>query len=458
MPHPPVLAKLLRLPGFYAEGGSFNTYFTEDRAAELLTNILGDMNSFFDVNDMKETFVKTIKELFHGANQMSVVYLTLRGHSAFYETLAGAWDDCIAGEVSGEDVKTLMRFFVAARRGFSPPSGNQVQWELTDQVDSWITILAQGHNLGPLQQSTVTMHNAPATVPDLVAGLADTAFALGAPNYDWPPGHFTPQDRALVLDPNVKIILSGVSSFDKQPGKRPALPSASSTPLDAKLWLSYLALAHNTPDKSWALSLLPIGPFKGNKDRAAWKPATGKLSRVCGTWDGLVNKTTDAFDAGKSSVICLLTPWRGTPNQLVQLGKSRNEQQMIWANQCPRQGLVLVLHKVTVQGQHGFEYVLYDPTLHCPRIRGQSWVNASLNHLFQFRQSLQEQVNQLVGGRILRGWAGGRHTSLAGTPDSVQMSSQLISDIVSAPVPNPFDMSEEQWRRLGFSPMQGYQY
>jgi hypothetical protein len=196
---------------------------------------------------------------------------------------------------------------------------------------------------------------------------------------------------------------------------------------------------------------VPIGPFWTTAERVHWKLAAGNCARTLATWDGFIQRANAAFAEGKTSAVGLLTIWLGSAEQVMAAAKASsidNNQTMIWSQKCPRQGLAVILRRITVDGRQGVEYILYDPTLVCPRLRGEPWVKGALSYLFSFRQRLMDEVNKAYGGGLLRKWVGGQQTDLGGEPDSVEMAAAFIRSAISADAADPFDMGEEEWRRI----------
>ncbi|KAK1634090.1 hypothetical protein BDP81DRAFT_494551 [Colletotrichum phormii] len=353
------------------------------------------------------------------------LYGNLRGHSAFYTTVAAELKT--RGELSGEALKDIDEVFVRARRG---DSGDWPKTDLNMAVDTWIYVKDLFAGLPPIKAMSLSAR--PNEMGALTAQFHSTSVAGPADNKLWPPTHFDPHELALIATPELRSVLFGKTP--QTPGNMPMIPSKATLPLDTRAFLCSLALINYQPDSKWNLILAPVSNFRSPMERRQWSIPSGGQSLYC-------------FTSGKVLSIVLATPWFGRPWGAIP---SVDESSL-----CPRLGFAIVLHKYA----DGLELIIFDPISRYAHLKNNPQVKANLSSFFGFRQFIRDNTEAAVQGagrRLIRGWYGGKLEMPANGADSVQLASEWIRLLILAGGhgQDPLAVDDEKWNQWGFEEVQ----
>ncbi|OHE97505.1 hypothetical protein CORC01_07120 [Colletotrichum orchidophilum] len=422
--------KILMQRGFNFPPGPL---FSDRQTVQLiLTAIFGTELSWAENHDMvalSREAEACLLGIFHTLVDRADLYGTLRGHSAFYATVASELNT--RGELTGDALKDLDELYVRARRG------DPGEWRDTDlnlAVDAWISVKDAIATLPPLETLSLTARTN--EMGALVAQFQATSVAGPAQNVpDWPPTHFGPYELALITTPELRSVLFGKTH--QTPGTLPALPSKTTMPLETRAHLCSLALANYRPSSNWNLILTPVANFNGFLERRQWSIPSGGQSLYCFTIEHALVQAVKALESGKVLSIVLATPWFGRtwgaiPSVTEVPGA---ESQQSYAD--------------------GIELIIFDPTARYTHIKTDPQVKTSLFGLFNFRQSIRDNTElamQRAGGRLIRGWYGGKMDTPANGSDSVQLASEWIRLLVlaSSDGQDPLAVDDEKWAQWGF--------
>ncbi|KXH62929.1 hypothetical protein CNYM01_01997 [Colletotrichum nymphaeae SA-01] len=362
--------------------------------------------------------------IFHTLVARADLYGALRGHSAFYATVATELKT--RGELSGDALKDIDEVYVRARRG---DPGEWLKTDLNMAVDAWISVKDMIATLPPLQALSLTAR--PNEMGALTAQFQSASVAGPAENKTWPPAHFDPHELALIATPELRGVLFGKTP--QTPGALPATPSKATLPLDTRAYLCSLALSNYQPDSTWNLVLTPIANFKNQMERRQWSIPSGGQSLYCFSIESALVQAVKAFQNGKAISIGLATPWFGRT----------------W-------GAIPSVDEYA----DGLELIIFDPIARYNHIKNNPQIKASLSSLFAFRQSIRDNTEAAIqgaGGHLIRGWYGGKLEMPANGADSVQLTSEWIRLLVLAGgghSQDPLAVNDEQWAQWGFEEVQ----
>ncbi|KAK1540406.1 hypothetical protein CPAR01_06395 [Colletotrichum paranaense] len=381
---------------------------SDDSTAHLVLTAIFGTELPWDENDMatlnREAGACLVR-VFNTLVGRADLFGTLRGHPAFYATVATELNT--RGELTGDALKAL------------------------DEVYSMPVLRSRTPSrlFRPCRHSLTARPN---DISALTAQLQGTDIAEPGQNMPaWPPSHFSPNEIALLAKPDLRAVLFGKTP--QNPGASPPLPNKTTMPLETRAFLCSLALAKNEPNSKWTLALVPIGHFKDNMERRQWYNPSGGQSSNCFTVENSMIQAINAFRAGKNTYIALATPWFGRT----------------WG----------AIPSVDDYGD-GIELIIFDPIVRYPHIMNNPQIKASLSRLFSFRQSIHDNIEaaiQRAGGRLIREWYGGKLEAPANGADSVQLASEWIRLLVLADVgqiPDPLAVDDEQWAQWGFEEVQ----
>ncbi|KXH63544.1 hypothetical protein CSAL01_08004 [Colletotrichum salicis] len=376
-----------------------------------------------DMVDMDREAEVCLLRIFHTLVDRADLYGTLRGHSAFYATVAAELKT--RGELSGDAIKDIDEVYVRARRA-NPP--DRLKTDLNMAVDTWIYVRDLFAGLPPLH--AVSLSARPNEMGALTAQLQSTSVAGRADNMRWPPTHFDPHELALIATPELRSVLFGKTP--QTPGNMPMIPSKATLPLDTRAFLCSLALTNYQIDSKWNLILAPVSNFRSSMERRQWSIPSGGQSLYCFTVENAMTQAIKAFQSGKVLSIVLATPW---------FGRS-------W-------GAIPSVDEYA----DGLELIIFDPISRYAHVNNNPQVKANLSILFGFRQSIRDNTEAAVqgaGGRLIRGWYGGKLETPADDADSVQLASEWIRLLVLAGghSKDPLAIDDEKWNQWGFEEVQ----
>ncbi|KAL0778485.1 hypothetical protein CaCOL14_006138 [Colletotrichum acutatum] len=321
--------------------------------------------------------------IFHTLAARADLYGALRGHSAFYATVATELKT--RGELSGDALKDIEEVYA-------------------------LSLTARPNEMGAL-----------------TAQFQGASVAGPAENKSWPPARFDPHEFALIATPELRDVLFGKTP--QTPGALPATPNKATLPLDTRAYLCSLALSNYQPDSTWNLILTPIANFKSQMERRQWAiPSDGQSLYYFSIENALV-QAVKIFQHGKAISIALATPWFGRT----------------W-------GAIPSVDEYA----DGLELINFDPIARYNHIKNSPQIRASLSSLFDFRQSIRDNTEAAIqgaGGRLIRGWYGGKLEMPANGADSVQLASgwnRLLVLAGGGHVQDPLAVDDERWAQWGF--------
>ncbi|KAL2878488.1 hypothetical protein SGCOL_006198 [Colletotrichum sp. CLE4] len=107
----------------------------------------------------------------------------------------------------------------------------------------------------------------------------------------------------------------------------------------------------------------------------------------------------------------------------------------------------------------GLELIIFDPISRYAHVKNNPQVKANLSGLYGFRQSIRDNTEaavQSAGGRLIRGWYGGKLEMPADGADSVQLASEWIRLLVLAGGhgQDPLAVDGEKRNQWGFEEVQ----
>ncbi|KAI8304924.1 hypothetical protein K4K61_005801 [Colletotrichum sp. SAR11_59] len=401
------------------------------------------------INQLSQDVYTALLQIFHSLFDRADLYGALRGHEAFYSTIAS--EIITKGNLNGDLIRVLDQTYTAARRQYT---GFPQDTDLNNAVDAWIQVQDAFAGLPALQ--TISLTARPNDIGALMAQLQGTSITGANTNASvWPPAHFLPQDIGVISSKNLRSLLYGRTT--QTPGQLPLHPTKNTLPLEVRGFLCSLAPGNFQPTSVWQLALNPAAQFQDTNDRRLWAKATGGESMHCFTVDAAMKRAMDDFSSDKSVSIALLTPWFGRPWGSVPSidslpgGSQGQTQQQLWSNICPRIGFGLAVHKID---GNNFELVLFDPIRRYIHIKNDQLVKANQMAIFGFRQTIQEKVQNAVhaaGGRLIRVWYGG-YVAMDNGADSVQLASEWVRQVVVAggPGQDPLAIDDAAWVQSGF--------
>ncbi|KAH0436504.1 hypothetical protein CcaCcLH18_04310 [Colletotrichum camelliae] len=436
--------------GFYFPSGAIIA--DRDAVRQIMDAVVpGDWQTAKDdqFDDLRQEMYAALLQIFHCLVDHADLYGALRGHEAFYSTIAS--EITTKGELNGDLVRVLEQTYTAARRRYT---GHPKDTDLTDAVDAWIQVQDAFAGL-PAPQS-FSLAARPTDLGALMSQLQITS--ITDPNAlasVWPPAYFIPEDIGIISIKTLRSLLNGRTP--QTPGQLPDLPTKNTLPLQTRGFLCSLALGNFQPTSTWQLVLTPVVQFQDASDRRLWDKATGGESMFCFTIEMAVKTAMDILSSGKSLSVALLTPWFGRPWGSVPSidslsgGSAGQTQQQLWSGMCPRMGFGLAIHKI---GGTNVELVLFDPIRRYDHIKNDQLVKANQMTIFRFRQTIQEKVQNAVhaaGGRLIRVWYGG-YVAMDNGADSVQLASEWVRQVVVAggPGQDPLAVDDATWVQSGF--------
>ncbi|KAJ5013785.1 hypothetical protein K4K57_002312 [Colletotrichum sp. SAR 10_99] len=445
-----IAKRVLGQKGFYFPSG--HIIADQDTVRQIMDAVVpGDWQTAKDdqFDDLRQEMYTALLQIFHCLVDHADLYGALRGHEAFYSTIAS--QITTKGDFNGDLVRVLEQTYPAARRQYT---GLPKDTGLTDAVDAWIQVQDAFASLPALQSFSLAARLT--DIGALMSQLQNTSIAgPDAPASVWPPTYFIPEDIGIMSTKNLRSLLYGRTP--QTPGQLPGLPTKNTLPLQTRGFLCSLALGNFEPTSTWQLALTPVTQFQDANDRRLWGKATGGESMFCFTIDMAVKAAIDALSSGKSLSISLLTPWFGRPWGSVPSvdslpgGSSGQTQQQLWSSMCPRIGFGLAIHKL---GGNNLELVLFDPIRRYTHIKNDQLVKANQMAIFGFRQTIQEKAQNAVhaaGGRLIRVWYGG-YVAIDNGADSVELASEWVRQVVVAggPGQDPLAVGDAVWIQSGF--------
>lgn len=437
-----VVRSLVRRKGFtFPQGELFGDRHT---MCKILRGVFGDKRVTSDnLPESAEQWEDALTVLFHHLVDRGDTYCLLRGHDAFYDTLAAEFPG--DGDLTGDLLKTLEVYYVDGRKAYQGIVNHNSR--LVQAVDAWIQVKDATSSLPPLQSFSLSAR--PTGVEGIISSLQKVDINSTS---SWPPSYFNADEVTIISMNYLRPLLHGRTP--ENPGSLPTTPNNKTNPKDIRGFLCALALMHYNAHSMWNLGLRPAAQFAASSESFHWSTASGGESRFCITLQRCMADAVAFLKSGKVMSISLATPWFGrtwgsipcVDDLLNAAGKSQED---VWSALCPRQGFAIVLHK---QGTD-VELVVFDPIHRYDYVKTDPIVKSNLMAIFSFRQAIQENARKAVedaGGRIVRAWYGGRMDAVDGQ-DSVQMASDWIRQlVVASTTSDPLAISDSDWARLGF--------
>ncbi|WYZ41175.1 hypothetical protein EsH8_V_000070 [Colletotrichum jinshuiense] len=405
-----------------------------------------------------------LTDVFHVLLDRTKLYIAVRGHSVFYDTVA--LELRTRGGITAEIVKILDDSYTEARRQYHQGKYQQGKSRITDlavTVDAWIRVRDVVAELPALQ--TISLAVRSDNMGALTSGLENTSIndsddAGGGSEPSWPPAYFAPKDAAIISSKNLRARLVGKTP--QTPGSLPPLPTKNTLPTETRVFLCSLLLMNYQPTSTWKLAPAPVAQMMNTQERWLWSDVSGGESCVCFSVDVFAKEAAGALRSGKDLYIALATPWFGrTWGSIPSIaGPLRGavdittRQALLWSSLCPRLGFAIVLHRYA----DGFELVIFDPIARYDHVKSDPNVKASMAFIFAFRQAVRDETEravQEVGGRLVRGWYGGRLGAVADGTDSVQLCSEWIHGLVAdGRDRDPLAVADDVWAQWGFEEIQ----
>ncbi len=191
-----------------------------------------------------------------------------------------------------------------------------------------------------------------------------------APTSIWPPCYFRPLDIVVLGEQSVREKLYGVNChFSAVEEFKPQYPTDQSGPIDARRYLSWLALATQKQSSKISLFLTPVA-FMTHEERQEWYENTGHKSRYYATINDFVEYAK--HEIGRSStgyskdhVLALVTPWFFDIEQVKIEAEKRNiDIPAAWKLVCFRAGLAFCLSKAKwVRNSYKYRLLIFRPRL-----------------------------------------------------------------------------------------------
>ncbi|KAI0483248.1 hypothetical protein GGR56DRAFT_671028 [Xylariaceae sp. FL0804] len=382
--------------------------------------------------------------------------------------MAGLLAVCLQQEDNAEwpmehkDIGQTVGVFVSARRRFLSLASTgetdvgEGSSSLCGLLDRWIRIadeIAIAHARPTRGARTLV---APKDV-DLGARLQ--GMSLGA--VIWPPAHFHHFDVAILGENTIRKQLFGINTGRTAEHEiEPQYPHDQSPVMEVRKYLCWLSLTQTTSDSKISLFLTPVA-FSTHEERQRWHKATGHKSRLYATVDEFIEYADNELES-REHVMCLFTPWFFEIDALVRDAAARNEAvPVVWEKTCFRCGMMLVLskakeaRKANQDGEQKYRRLVFKPeSPHYP------WAMEPTS-----RREMQRQWMAKVLGAIdkefemMEAWTGGRaakhrRPSRAVAPDSVEASSEIITEIMEDVTTLP--SSEGMLKERGFSLLRPY--
>ncbi|KAF9880585.1 hypothetical protein CkaCkLH20_01627 [Colletotrichum karsti] len=452
-----VFKRVMCHKGFRLPSG--NLFSTQDQTSFLMTAMFGNNPSAviasMGVGVAYQKVEAILVDVFSGLIDKAELYRAIRGHMAFYETVAN--EVKTDGDFTGEVVKMIEELYVTGRQNNTAATHHENR--LTTVVDAWIKTRTAVDKLPPPQQFTLASH--PTAVDALTSDISE--FNIGpADQPAWPPAFFNENEIVLLSKPDLRHVLFGRDM--NSTATLPKLPYTGGPPLNTRAYLCCLALQNYNRDSKWRLTLTPVANFTNPRQRWDWSDASNGGSRICWTVKALFKNCIDSFQMGKTFCIGLATPWFGSPWASIPRADGPQNttglsQHQIWSNFCPRMGFAIVLH----EHADGLELIIFDASSNYPHIKNSSQMKGNKMAIFGFRNLVRTTAEKAVkeaGGRLVRGWHGGKVSLADGddgsTADSVQLASEWIRQLIVAGRngEDPLSVDDDTWAQWGFDPVE----
>ncbi|KAI0972744.1 hypothetical protein F4678DRAFT_471691 [Xylaria arbuscula] len=177
---------------------------------------------------------------------------------------------------------------------------------------------------------------------------------------DQPPTYFGQLDLTVLGEKRVREKLYGIDrDFTAEELIKPEYPHNQSDPINARLYLSWLALTTQDEKKSKSSLFLTPVAFMDHEEQQAWYQTTGHKSRYYATIDDFIEYATHqiGFIPGQSGdipsylktknhVLALMTPWFFDIDEVESSSKLHSMSvQAMWEKRCVRSGMAFLLSK-----------------------------------------------------------------------------------------------------------------
>ncbi|KAK7978731.1 hypothetical protein PG988_006221 [Apiospora saccharicola] len=270
----------------------------------------------------------------------------------------------------------------------------------------------------------ITLKPQPSSRPSMLRGLRPNSGIRAAENTLWPPAHFSSLDIAHLCQHDVHTALYGITP--QSPGSAPAYPTDQDGPLPPlRRFLAYENLTQNKPGSAWALYPAPVA-FLANQTRVDWRS---------------IRTASNA-----SSAFSPLQFYE--PGDVMALSGGHFALPVTWEQNCFRSGMVVIIEKdgKTDNGRAWkYQVVVFQPQApRYPRAAPSGPAqnqkrNQFVDKLFKDIASTLRQVSGCwIGGTLKPDDGSGVDNAAAIAargvqPDSVELSSNLISELTEDP-------------------------
>ncbi|KAI1412562.1 hypothetical protein F5Y13DRAFT_199796 [Hypoxylon sp. FL1857] len=441
-------AQILQKAMGLLEGFTFDAVkeFTQNRDNVLLPFIMNA--ALITPEEARDTIATQINLVFLICVRSEDVYCRLRGNEAFYHLILADWNSMhSAAPFSPLHIEELINLFVIARRRYlADDTATDVKTKLTSSVDHFVK-----------------------TIDEVDSAVATRRVAgLKAPNNFkstsiWPPAHFSSFAVAIIAESKTRKELFGIDYKNKgAEDDAPQFPHDQDLPLDVRKFLCHLSLTETAPDSKVALFPAPIA-FLTNEQRQEWYLPTGHESRFYTTIDEFSVFAREEFSKPgkdlKQHVMGLLTPWFFEIEAVKPKAAERDEPiPTIWKKTCFKAGLMVCLSKLQrAEEDWSYRLILFKPGRpHYTRAAEPSDRRPKQDAW------IRELLNKLDGNfNIIEGWIGGsartHHAAPPGrevSPDSVEVSNEIITEIME--VPSSLPTTSKEFYERGFKVMDRY--
>ncbi|KAL2018097.1 hypothetical protein VTK56DRAFT_1283 [Thermocarpiscus australiensis] len=341
--------------------------------------------------------------------------------------------------------------------------------QLVNLIDQWLDATRQSDRPSAATQTSPQQAQLPfrdAPLENIMAGFnlqaehtqgqgssSSAAAATMSAAQDWPPQHLAAPDKRLLQHFKIRDRLAGVTWQNK--GAMPKLPDEKTEPLDLRLFLGWLGLAHSKPGSKFALYMAPIA-FHENKERQQWYETSGDQSKLFGHTRDFFEYAANAFADGKEMVLGLFTPFFATRDEaraIINNTPGSNRETFNNHRGLRRFGTAVAIRQLARDGVTGIQVALFCPWDAHPWIRD-DWKQYEWR-LLLWKEKIVTAVDE---------WAA-KHSATVhakytgGSPavrkdrelDSVEMSAGWVLRVVTAPektIPGTGEEEDWEWEEL----------
>ncbi|KAK7919948.1 hypothetical protein PG985_007970 [Apiospora marii] len=357
------------------------------------------------------------------------VFTRLRGHSAFYSIL-----------LSLEE---------ARQRDYSDMqiAGTLPKSKLMLALDDLLGYL-ENDNALERDDHTITLKPQPSSRRSMLSGPSTNSGIRVAKNTIWPPVHLSSVNIAHLCQHDVHKDLYGITPQNL--GTAPTYPTDQSGPITVRRFLSYETLTKSKPSSSWALYPAPVA-FLADQSRGDWYKVTGHQSRFYSTLAEFLDYAKQALrHEATQRVLGLLTPWFYETGDVMALSNGHLALPVTWEQMCFRSGMAIIVdkHEKTENGRAWkYQVVVFQPQApRYPRAAPSGPIRNEkrdqfVDQLFaDIAGTLRPVSGRWIGGTLKPDGDNDGSSIDAATiaargvqPDSVELSSALISELTEDP-------------------------